>query len=298
MKAAIFKIQRLGGRASRGFSLIEIMVTVALLSFIILGLVAMFGQTQRAFTSSMTQTDMLETGRAVTDMLARELAEMTPSYRPGTTNFFAETDLVNFSAPLLQALPGPPGAVPIRTNVVQQFFFLSRANLNWNGIGYVVIPDSPNAGVGKLYRYFTSVHNNRRDLLPLLSSNFIRAPFQAGLTEQIADGIVHFRMKAFDREGHLITPFWPTNRALVATTARYWDAKLPDQVDSYFVSNAVPASVELEVGVLESQTLQRFKSLAAAGPAIQRQYLSNHVGQVHLFRQRIPVRDVDPTAYQ
>jgi hypothetical protein len=28
-----------------------------------------------------------------------------------------------------------------------------------------------------------------------------------------------------------------------------------------------------------------------------RTYLSNHVAQVHIFRQRIPVRNVDPSVY-
>jgi hypothetical protein len=27
-------------------------------------------------------------------------------------------------------------------------------------------------------------------------------------------------------------------------------------------------------------------------------YLAGHVGQVHIFRQHIPIRNVDPTAYQ
>ena len=53
-------------RLRRGaFTLIEIMVTVALLSFIILGLMAMFHQTQRAFRNSITQTDVLEGARAL-----------------------------------------------------------------------------------------------------------------------------------------------------------------------------------------------------------------------------------------
>src|SRR4051812_38323136 len=48
----------------RGFSLIEILVVVALLSVIILGLVAMFHQTQKALLSTTTQVDFLEAGRA------------------------------------------------------------------------------------------------------------------------------------------------------------------------------------------------------------------------------------------
>ena len=100
------------------FSLIEIMVTVALLSFIVLGLLAMFTQTKRAFTSSMTQTDVMESGRAVIEMIARELEQLTPghvnngNYR--CTNFFAELSPGFNRAPLanssecilLQGMPG------------------------------------------------------------------------------------------------------------------------------------------------------------------------------------------------
>ena len=32
--------------------------------------------------------------------------------------------------------------------------------------------------------------------------------------------------------------------------------------------------------------------------AAQRQFLSNRVAQVHVFRQRIPIRNVDPSLYQ
>jgi len=71
---------------------------------------------------------------------------------------------------------------------------------------------------------------------------------------------------------------------------------------------AVPAYLELEVGFLEPHILDRYKAIASGfvpgtppPQAIinaQRNYLSNHVAQVHLFRQRIPVRNVDFAAYQ
>ena len=59
-------------RLRQAFTLIEVLVVVALLSVIILGLVAMFSQTQRAYTLGMTQVDVLEGGRAVTEMITRE----------------------------------------------------------------------------------------------------------------------------------------------------------------------------------------------------------------------------------
>jgi hypothetical protein len=63
----------------------------------------------------------------------------------------------------------------------------------------------------------------------------------------------------------------------------------------YFMSNAVPAYVDVELGLLESQILGRYRSIQ--DPTAQRQYLTNHAAQVHLFRQRIPVRNLDSTAY-
>ena len=116
------------------------MVTVGLLSFIVLGLVAMFSQTQRAFRSSLTQVDVLEGGRAVTDMLARELAEITPSYLPFTTNVMGLVDTNH-----LQELPG---TTIQRTNEFERFFFLTRFNTDWTGIGYLVSAGSPGRGCG------------------------------------------------------------------------------------------------------------------------------------------------------
>src|SRR6266404_4176321 len=96
---------------SNAFTLIELMVAVGLMSFIVLGLLAMFNQTQRAFRASMTQTDVLESGRIATDMMVRELGQMAASDRAYTTNFFAEV-LKTFNQPLTQGLPGTTRGAP------------------------------------------------------------------------------------------------------------------------------------------------------------------------------------------
>ena len=146
------------------FSLIELMVAVSLMTFIVLGLVVMFAQTQKAFMASITQTDVLEAGRIQTDMMVRELSQIAPSGRAFTTNLFAESSPL-FSQPLLQGLPGTtyrgiPGTQDQRTNLVQKIFFLSLYNQDWYGIGYQVIPDYANAGVGTLYRFATNHINS------------------------------------------------------------------------------------------------------------------------------------------
>jgi hypothetical protein len=69
----------------------------------------------------------------------------------------------------------------------------------------------------------------------------------------------------------------------------------------YFLGSAVPASIELEIGLLEPQILARYRAIGSANAALQSaqyQYLYNRAAQVHIFRQRIPIRNVDYTAYQ
>jgi type II secretory pathway pseudopilin PulG len=326
-------LQNLTDEVANAFSLIEIMVTIALLSFIILGLLAMFNQTQRAFRSSMTQVDVLEAGRAVTDMIARDMEQIVPGEfgyftTNGalivSTNFFAECSPY-FSQPVFQGLPGTVGASAgtqeCRTNVFQDVFFLAKQNLDYIGIGYQVRPDYKNGIVGTLYRFST---NRTKTFAPLLSSEFRNAEainWAAVSTtppnmSRIADGVVHFKVRAFDTNGFpfdlntlytnamfrtngYLQPF-PVSQRYAAMHNSTISAPLPgypDQLNCYFFSNAVPAYVELEVGFLEPHILDRFKALNG-NPAAQYQYLSNHVANVHLFRRRIPIRNVDFLAYQ
>src|SRR5439155_15805599 len=226
-----------------------------------------------------------------------------------TTNFFAELSR-SFAMPLLQGLPGttnqgPPGTQDQRTNVVDRVFFLTQNNQNWTGIGYLVWPDYTNAGVGTLYRFSTN-HNNYT--ATNLSGEFLRAPLSS--MNRVSDGVVHFRLRAFGTNGYPITwasfssnaytavfrpdayvnPQVPFVRNTLANTPL---VGVPDMVDYYFLSNALPAYVELELGILEPRILERFKAIGTNNVIGQRNYLSNHVAQVHLFRQRVPIRTVD-----
>src|SRR5712692_6476570 len=74
---------------SNSFSLLEILVAVGILAIIIVGLLAMFYQTQRAFRSGSMQVDMLESGRAINQLLSRELQELAVPDRPSTINLAA-----------------------------------------------------------------------------------------------------------------------------------------------------------------------------------------------------------------
>jgi type II secretory pathway pseudopilin PulG len=264
-------------RACPAFSLIEIMVVVSLMTVIILGLMAMFGQTQKAFRGSMTQVDVLASGRATMDLLTRELEQIKPSYLFNVTNFYVTRTNV---FPLVQPLPGTTES---RTNVLEEFYFLTQENQQWSGIGYRV--STPDAGVGTLYRFYTNAPATN---IANLSSYFKNSAL-ANLN-RIADGVVHLRVRAYTTNGYLVVGSTNAN-----VTVRS-DPTVKGEIQYSFLSNALPAYLELELGILEQRTLERVRSIPNA--AAQRTFLENHAGQVHLFRQRIPVRNVDPTAYQ
>jgi prepilin-type N-terminal cleavage/methylation domain-containing protein len=280
---------------SNGFSLIEVLVVVALLSVIILGLMAMFGQTQRAFRAGVTQTDVLESGRAVMDMIARDFEKIVPAYSDAQ-NFYAVMP-GNPYTPLLQTLPGSDHK---RTNLMLEVFCLGRENRAWHGIGYRI--SNPDQGVGTLYRYWSSLHVSD-DPIYLFDDRqrrlgFSRESIASTNFHRIVDGIIHFRIRAYDTNGTWITPFVVNMTPSFQTNViAEWSNVALEEVGFYqFTNQAVPAFVEFELGILEPRALERFKSIPTA--AAKRQYLENQAARVHLFRQRVPIRNVDPSAYQ
>ena len=112
-------------RRRRAFSLLEILVAVSLLVVIMVGLLAMFSQTQRAMRAGITQVDVMEGGRVALELLSRELQELAPTKVQSVINFYAG---INPSArPIVLELPDSKA----RTNELNQFVFLSRGLHAW-----------------------------------------------------------------------------------------------------------------------------------------------------------------------
>ncbi|HON07875.1 MAG TPA: prepilin-type N-terminal cleavage/methylation domain-containing protein, partial [Verrucomicrobiota bacterium] len=106
-------------RLRQAMTLMELLVAMGILSIIVVGLLAMFQQTQRALRASATQTDVLETGRAVMDLMVREIQQASainlPHYNnnfygfkiSNSVNFFGITnELKGLYPPLSQKRPG------------------------------------------------------------------------------------------------------------------------------------------------------------------------------------------------
>ncbi len=169
MKPTLQPMSRLG-RIRRAFTVVELLVTVSILSVIVLTLYKVFDQTQRALHSNVNQTDVLESARAAMELITRELQGMAPS-GVGAVNDTANSKLpvwsklyyqtnfyvTNNASQLVWTVNSLGGTTPLRTNSVQDFFFFTRYGNDVSGIGYRVYPASSNSAIagfaGTLFRY-------------------------------------------------------------------------------------------------------------------------------------------------
>jgi len=106
-------------------------------------------------------------------------------------------------------------------------------------------------------------------------------------------------VRCYDKDGNWITENSPiaTNEFVRITNSNVVAPGIdPTDVEFYgFSNNVAPAYVELEVGVLEPAVLKRLKSIPS--PLTQSNFLANHAGNIQMFRQRIAIRNVDPSVY-
>ena len=278
------------------FTLVEVMVVMTLLSFIVIALMGVFNSTQAAFRASLTQTDVLESGRAAMNLITGDLRAMSPSLggSNGAVNFYAGNNSVQLGSgatPLIQPLIASSKS---RTNVLQNFFILSRENQTWTGTGYFVNPTATNA-INPLYRFSMSMSAAAFNSPAQLYTNYINI----ALTNQqywsrLVDGVVTLRVRAYDLNGVWMTNGYFTPPSALIKNVRFAPADW-GEVGFTMYSNALPAAVEIELATLEDRTLQRAES-RPMGP-LRNQYLAEQSSKVHIFRQRVAIPNVDPAAY-
>jgi type II secretory pathway pseudopilin PulG len=309
--------RRCGGILDAAFSLVEIMVVIALLSLIILALMTVFNSTQTAFRASVTQTDVQEGSRMAMDMIATDLRAMTPSDGYGTNygsvnlfgavNFYANTNIYYssvFNEPLVQSLA--PGSV-LRTNVLQDVFILSKVNTTWTGIGYVVDFGSTKY-VNPLYRFSQSMDERAGNPLRLFTNFTGQVAYNLDQEYQsvpnadtnwskmgrLLTGVVHFSVRAYGTNGQVLSVLCTNGPTEISYFSNMFGT---DGLTAY--SNVVPAMVELQLGVLEDRSLRHAEGLVDVANVYSRSnYLATQAGKVHLFRQQISIPNFDPAAYQ
>ncbi|MBI3414414.1 MAG: prepilin-type N-terminal cleavage/methylation domain-containing protein [Verrucomicrobia bacterium] len=261
-------------RARRAFSLIELLTAVSIMTVIIIALYAMFDHTQKALRGSVSQTDVLESGRAAMELIKRDLEQMSAARGAGVPNFYAQ--LNTNTAPFYQSLPGDASFPnPQRTNRLHDFLFLTKFNNNWTASGYKVFPIQSGSPVGSLGRFTT---NTVASAVPfrIMAKLINRDSSEVINYQPVIDGVVSLTILPYDRNGNLMVA---TNSPL---TYRYFA-----NGTYYFLSNSLPPYVEVELGILEPYVVNQYKAMSGSVAA---NFLARQAGKVHLFRERIPIR--------
>lgn len=124
---------------------------------------------------------------------------------------------------------------------------------------------------------------------------------RVNLTFPLIEGVVHFKMQPVDSLGHPMR-YWTNNPTVgrsdrnshsryPSVVLRPEEVKLPDhgfvaETRSAFYDDALPAYVELEIGILDPATLEKVKSMEG-NPELVEDFLSQQAGNVHLFRRMV-----------
>lgn len=288
----LFPTNPAGPRARSALTILEMLVSTAMLLFIVVGLTAVFIQTQKAFKTGLKQNTITDAGRAIMDMITGDLRQMSDARNTNymtNYNFNFYWDFPTSGTMITNYING----VAIRTNVLNNFFILEHTNTTWIGVGYAV-SNYPGVAVGSLYRYET----NWTSLAPVFTNDLF-SPFYTNVTSpspsfstnywhKIADGIIDMEIRAFDQYGNEnnYDPRFPLISFYPLGYNYYWF-----QLQAYGAppSNTLPNSVELEFGILEPDTLVQARALAGNAGALTAFLSSNAAPHTEIFRQRVTV---------
>jgi len=279
---------------ARAFTVVELLVAVSVLTLIVLVLYGMFDQVQKALRGNVAQVDVLEGGRAAMQLLSGEMEQMEAANVPLGTNLYVGLSAVPYQQALLDTN---------RVNALDEIFFLSHLNKSWFGTGYRVLLANSNGiatgladrGVGTLCRY--TVKSNDPDfpnatepprsnlflqvMLPILNRSNNLANYQP-----VLDGVLHFRVRAFDTNGFLmVSNIYPNVKII---TNVFFQSPPTTETQYSFTNSALPAYLEVEMAVLDPHVLEKYRGFP--NPIVGSNYLARQAGAVHLFQQRIPVR--------
>ncbi len=266
-----------------------------MLAFIVLGLTAVFIQTQRAFKTGIKQSDVTDAGRTIMGMISDDLRQVADAQNEGVTNLYWSWAGSNQFAQGSGDHDSGGNTIYYRTNQQDEIYILVHTNTTWMGIGYAVSNSGPQPGVGTLYRYmvFTNAPQITNDLFWPFYSNINFQNFGTNW-HQVADGVLHLKLRAFDTNGNEpwvenAPPYGPASGGDYNPNGGYYSyPQYSNFANPMIVSNTLPSSLELELAILEPDALAHAQALVV-NPLARGTYLSNSAAKVDVFRQRITI---------
>lgn len=317
------------GRA--GFSLVEMMVAVALLGVIMFAMYSLFNQTQKALRQAVGQADVNEPARAALDLIADNLRQAAFVGVPEVENFMVRyfTDQ-NGTAPSRH--PSWTESVGPRSQAHHEVYYLKQVqDRQWLSAGFYVGQEASSVSgyradrpwpppVGTLYFYSdpkgvlargdnlrtngVSANEFRSKLL----RNFNDLDNRTAVSSRVVDGVVVFRVLAYDAYGRLMDEYslnqlmnLPITNGIYKSDIRFFanrDVDLVGRVQSLkvpatfvtFLNQELPATLEIELGILEPKTLDQYRAASDGGAATALAFLERNQSRIQMYRRRVDLR--------
>lgn len=168
-------------------------------------------------------------------------------------------------------------------------------------------------------RPFLNVRTEAYNATPGLRADTASGRLLLDSLRRVGDGIVHLRLRAYDDTGRPYLFGYPNNLyiksdpyQIIGASERIWKgartnadpnnieirrqnrqtakSETVQETEFLFMSNALPASVEIELGVLEPEALKQYLAMRDSPSDVANSFLRKQAGKVHVFRKRIPIR--------
>jgi prepilin-type N-terminal cleavage/methylation domain-containing protein len=300
-------------RRVSGFSLLEVLVAVGLMSILVLALYSMFDQTQKALRANAGQSDVSEAGRAAMELVTRDVEKAWASRVPAVTN-----NLVirrTYPASVVNGV----GDDFTRDSAFHEVFLLCQPDVGVSpGFGLFVAEENnplqrvTNA-IGTLYRYEVSggspvldSNGNRLGAVANFAPPTLVRPGTAFRTfdnfwrefdrpdatvrtsaSRLIDGVVFFRVFAYAASGVVLDRTVTLTNDIPADVVPFFRSGPDVENLTTFGNAALPSAVEVELGIMPPRLLAQFRSLL---PSLQAGFLARNFANILVFRQRIALR--------
>lgn len=300
-------------RRITGFSLLEVLVAVGLMSIVVLALYSMFDQTQKALRNNAGQSDVSEAGRAAMELITRDIEKAWASRVPAVTN-----NLVirrTYPASVINGI----GDDFTRDSAFHEVFLLCRPDVAVSpGFGlFVADENSPvqrvTNAIGTLYRYEVAgtspvLDANGKPLgaVENFASPTLVRPGTAFRTfnnfwqefdrpdavvrtnaSRLIDGVVFFRVFAYTGSGVVMDRTVAFTNDIPADVVPFYLSGPDVENLTTFGNAALPSAIEVELGIMPPRLLTQFRSLPET---LQASFLARNFANILVFRQRIALR--------
>jgi hypothetical protein len=291
-------------RRHAAYTMVELMAAVLISVVLVVAMYQIFARVQSVFTTGHSRTKLLEEGRAVMDLIVRDLGRMAPAgmLEP---NFIA----VPYRTNRLETLAYPTNWATLRADqqntwlTTTEPFVSSRVSFlghddQWQQMAYRLEsrgqPGNANDVIGALWRY-ESGPVPKRHIIRLVSSN------KSGQYQKLSDNVVHFRMRA-------VSPHDPGRALWVDPEFRRLDVPLYVEVEIGLIEEKLKKeilndakverlTVELESGAMDQASYRRLTNLRR-GRVME--LLAENLGRILMLRQLVPIRtqaDIPPSLF-